>query len=176
MFSVGNLLLHQGVRAQAGSANGVSRIASLTENASIIDFNASGVTQEPKATDNLLPEGTNKMKSDDSRVAADLVVEQDAIKVFQVNDYEWWAGINLDVIRREYLEQTGIDPDNEDEGFDNPKLLTPEAMQRLRFCHDDGDPDEIAKYEHTECTFAERLNELIADGARFPCSFAGTEY
>jgi hypothetical protein len=99
------------------------------------------------------------------------------MQVWQVNDYEWWAGEGLDAIKLAHHTQTGIDPEDEEEGgFDSPRLLDDAAMNKLRFCHDDGDPVEIAKYGHTECSFADRLKELEAEGASFPCFFAGTEY
>lgn len=90
------------------------------------------------------------------------------IKVFKVNDYEWWAGASLDDIRPAYKEHTGIDPDS-DEGFDNPYELSDEQLQKKTIHFDEGEqPDQ--------CSFKEHLNELIAKDQTFPCYFAGTEY
>lgn len=90
------------------------------------------------------------------------------VKVFKLNDYEWWAGESLDSIRPAYLEATGIDPDSE-EGFDHPRELSDEELQKKTIHFDEGEaPDKS--------TFKEYLNELIAKGQEFPCYFAGTEY
>lgn len=89
------------------------------------------------------------------------------IKIFRVNDYEWWAGESLESIRAAYKERTGIDPDS-DEGFDHPREIGELGMSKLVF-FDDG--PELANQ-----TFREYLDHLIACGQEFPCFFAGTEY
>jgi hypothetical protein len=88
------------------------------------------------------------------------------IKVFKVNDYEWWAGVDLESIRNAYKEHTGIDPDS-DEGFDNPHAVGEAGMSKL-IIFEDG-PEEVRQ------TFAEYLDHLIAIDHEFPCYFAGTE-
>jgi hypothetical protein len=88
------------------------------------------------------------------------------IKVFRVNDYEWWAGADLESIRTAYKDHTGIDPDS-DEGFDSPREITEAGMSKIVIC-DDG-PEKI------EQTFRQYLDEMIALNKPFPCFFAGTE-
>lgn len=86
-----------------------------------------------------------------------------AIKVFYLNDCEWWAGESLAAVKAEYLRVTGL---AEDEAFDNPYELPDDSMEKLMFTDDDG----------LKMTFAEQLDRLIMSGARFPCFFATTEF
>jgi hypothetical protein len=88
------------------------------------------------------------------------------IKVFRVNDYEWWAGTNLESIRAAYKGHTGIDPDS-DEGFDSPREISEAGMSKV-VIRDDG-PEKF------EQTFRQYLDEMIALNQTFPCFFAGTE-
>ena len=81
------------------------------------------------------------------------------IKIYRVNDYEWWAGSDLDSIKAAYEEHTGIDPDS-DEGFDAPREVGDAGMDKLIFFDDGPEP--------TQCTFRERLNELITLQSAFP--------
>lgn len=90
------------------------------------------------------------------------------IKIFKINDYEWWAGADLESIKSAYKEQTGIEPDS-DEGFDSPRQLGDEEMQRKTIWFEEGEEPDSA-------TFREHLDHLIALGHAFPCHFAGTEY
>lgn len=93
----------------------------------------------------------------------------DAVKVFQLNDYDWWAGATLESVKASYLEWTGV---SEAEAFDNPQELTDKEMSTLRFREEDEDclPGQEAK------TFRQRLNEMVAAGDEFPCFFASTEW
>jgi hypothetical protein len=90
------------------------------------------------------------------------------IKVFKVNDYEWWAGADLTSIHEVYEERTGIDPDDADEGFDHPQELSTEEMEKKTIHFEEGPTPDTA-------TFQEYLDEMIEKGAVFPCFFAGTE-
>ena len=93
------------------------------------------------------------------------------IKVWRVNEYEWWAGTDLESIRAAYKEHTGIDPDS-DEGFDNPHELSEKSMNEMRYCY-----NEDGYFSEAETrSFREQLDLDIAGGVKFPCYFAGTEY
>jgi hypothetical protein len=92
-----------------------------------------------------------------------------AVKVFKMNDCDWYAGRNLEEVKAFVLAETGMP---EDEAFDNPGELSDEAMRELRFRHTDGN-DLRAK---TTVSFAERLAEMVAEGQEFPAFFASTEY
>ena len=88
-------------------------------------------------------------------------------RVFKLNDYEWWAGYDLDSIRVAYKEETGVDPDS-DEGFDNPQEISEDAMLRLQYCYDEYDLSKTR-------SFREELDLMISKGQTFPCFFGGTE-
>ncbi|MCU1285917.1 MAG: phiPLPE 70 [Acidobacteriales bacterium] len=94
-------------------------------------------------------------------------MEAATIKVFEVNDTEWWAGTDLESIKTAYKEITGIDPDDEDEGFQDPHALTDEEMETLQFSDDDG----------SKRSFREQLELMVAaEREKFPTMFATTEY
>lgn len=85
------------------------------------------------------------------------------IKVFALDDIEWWAGESLEACLAAALELAGP------ECYDDPELhheLSDEAMQRLKFVDEDG----------SERTFAEELARRVAAGEKFPQPFAATDY
>lgn len=85
------------------------------------------------------------------------------IKVFALDDIEWWAGESLKSCLEEARRQAGADcyPESSDQ-----HEVSDEAMQVLIFEDEDG----------TRRTFAEQLLREIASGASFPCIFAATEW
>jgi hypothetical protein len=87
------------------------------------------------------------------------------MKVFAMNDCEWWAAETLEEAKADYLKETGMK--EADEPFDDPHELDAEAMDRLRFF----DEDEKAKR-----SFREQLERMVSSGAEFPCLFATTEF
>lgn len=89
------------------------------------------------------------------------------IKVFQLNDYEWWAGESLaDCIAaaREELGK-GSYCDAEDEGVQ----VSNESMRKLTVHLDEDRQGEPV-------TFEARLASMVADGEKFPQLFASTEF
>jgi len=89
-----------------------------------------------------------------------------AIKVFRLDDYEWWAGESLqdciDAAGRmwgfagEQLREAVVDAyEIEDQELDTLKL--------------------VADEQGTKHTFREALNKMIADQVRFPAFFAGQD-
>jgi hypothetical protein len=92
------------------------------------------------------------------------------IRVFQLNDYEWWAGADLESVKT--ARQTGCG--EEDDIFDEPHELSDAAMDRLLFTYyeDDYEREENKRTR----TFRQELDRAIAEGQTFPCEFAGTEY
>lgn len=95
------------------------------------------------------------------------------IKVFQINDSEWWAGTDIESIAKVYEEQTGIPPSEAFDAF-MCQEVSPEAMNRLIVTSDDGDYDIDG--EPARETFQHALDHLINYDYDFPCFFAGTEY
>jgi hypothetical protein len=89
------------------------------------------------------------------------------VKVFQLDDCEWWAGETLEACITEARSLCGRDsyPDAEQDGHE----LGAEEMQRLMYI-DDGGPERVQR------TFAEQLEREVAEGGVFPRLFASTEY
>lgn len=86
------------------------------------------------------------------------------MKVFAMNDCEWWAAESLEEAKADYIKETGVP--EEDGPFDDPHELGAEAMNRLRFSDDDG----------SVRSFEAQLKKMVAEGSKFPCLFATTEY
>ncbi|HSC06124.1 MAG TPA: hypothetical protein VLD59_04800 [Steroidobacteraceae bacterium] len=86
------------------------------------------------------------------------------IKVFRMDDMEWWAGESLAACVAEGRRQCGDDcyPDDPSEQHE----LSDEAMQRLKFMDEDG----------STRTFAEELARRIAAGEAFPQQFAAEDW
>lgn len=86
------------------------------------------------------------------------------IKVFKLDDYDWWAGENLTEVIAAAREQCGAETyeDAETDAFE----VSSESMQTLRYVDEDG----------TERTFAEELQRMIDAKTSFPCVFASTEF
>jgi hypothetical protein len=86
------------------------------------------------------------------------------IKVFQVNDYEWWAGRTWEEVKKAYIEMAGEDVDEDEfDGFE----LTDEDLNDYVVHDEDG---------KTCRSFREELENMISSGMWFPCFFATTEY
>jgi hypothetical protein len=101
----------------------------------------------------------------------------EAIKVFRMNDCDWYAGETAEDASRAMAGWNGYA--ETPEGIEqakkeltiNPVELTPEEMEGTQFAYVDGDDHYIGRM-----CFRERLAEMIADGDEFPSFFASTEY
>lgn len=86
------------------------------------------------------------------------------VKIWRMNDYEWWAGFELEETISHACEETGIE--REDLLFhDGAEELSAEDMDHLMFTEENS----------MKKTFKNKLIEIIAEGEAFPCMFAGTE-
>lgn len=85
------------------------------------------------------------------------------IKVFRLNDYEWWAGTSLAACIADWKKWTGLD----EEELDDPRELTAEDMAKMQFV----DPDS-----NTKSSFANELAERVKAGLEFPQPFAVTDW
>lgn len=83
------------------------------------------------------------------------------IKVFQLNDYEWWAGESLELIVMCYRENVCSDEHSIEDGSE----VSEDEMNQLIFNDEDG----------IKRTFREELDKMITEGQEFPCIFACTE-
>lgn len=95
-------------------------------------------------------------------------VEQ-GIRVYQVNDMEWWAGTDKASVIEVCLQYWG---GSMDEYF-------PDGEEDVTTCNLDTNTINT----HEECdpngermTYREWIRSLIAEGAKFPCFFAGNDY
>lgn len=85
------------------------------------------------------------------------------IKVFQMDDIEWWAGESLEACIAEGRRTCGEDCYTE---CSEQGEVSEEGMQRLKFTDDDG----------TVRTFAEELKRRVDAGEKFPQPFAATDW
>lgn len=85
------------------------------------------------------------------------------MKVFQINDYEWYMGGTLEEAVAAAMADSGLP---EDEATDDPCEVDAEQMDKLVFVDDDG---------VTRRSFAAELQRRIEMGAK-PGMFASTEY
>lgn len=83
------------------------------------------------------------------------------IRVFQLNELEWWAGESLESVLKYYKEHVCDD----EETIEDPYELSDDALDTLIFNDDDG----------SKRTFREELNNCIKEKQEFPCFFATTE-
>lgn len=86
------------------------------------------------------------------------------IRVFRMDDIEWWAGESLEACVAEGRRQCGPEcyPDDPDEQYE----LSDEQLRRLKFVDEDG----------STRTFADELARRIAAGETFPQAFAAEEW
>jgi hypothetical protein len=89
------------------------------------------------------------------------------LHVFRLNDFEWYLAPSLEAAIAEWKEDTGLT----DEELDDPRQLSEEDLDRLKFCHTDEDESPIRTI-----TFRERVAEMIAEGTTGAAFFATTEY
>lgn len=88
------------------------------------------------------------------------------MKIYKLNEYEWWAADSLEEAKQACLKQTGMD---ESEAIEDPYELSEEEMDNLFFIDDEGP-------ERRTITFQQALDELMSRGQKFPCIFASTIY
>ena len=91
------------------------------------------------------------------------------VKVFRLNDCDWYAGSSLQECIEHCVKETGFA--REDAADSDARELTDAEMERLKFI--DGEPGDKAA---PRITFKERLAQMVAEGTTFPCFFASTEY
>lgn len=93
-----------------------------------------------------------------------------AIRVYQVNDCDWWVGESAESILEAYMKDTGL-PREEvcDDPDGMPEEISEEGLDKLKFFDEESRPPVTR-------TFREQLAIEIADGGEFPRAFASTEY
>ncbi len=98
------------------------------------------------------------------------------IRVFVMNDMEWWAGAcTPEEMLAYYMHETGVTREEalgDDDPNALPEPLTDEQMDKLRIA----EVDENERPTGQRPTFREALDAMIAAGQEFPCLFASTEW
>ena len=91
------------------------------------------------------------------------------IRVYRMDDNEWWAGESLVACVEEGRRQCGPDcyPDNSGYQYE----LSDEAMQQMVFIDESDGAEPPVKR-----TFAEELARRIAAGEQFPQPFAAEDW
>ena len=97
-----------------------------------------------------------------------VAAEARRIRVYRMDDNEWWIGESLAACVEEGKRQCGPECfDDPDEQYE----LSDEQLQRLIFV-DESDGSEPA----VQRTFAEQLDLEIAEGGPFPRQFAAEDW
>ena len=89
------------------------------------------------------------------------------MKVFKLNDLDWWAGDDLESVKAAYMAETGMDAA---EAFDDPRECTEQEMRENEFYQ--GEPGA----PETTVSFAQQLENMIGQKVVTPCVFAVSEY
>lgn len=93
------------------------------------------------------------------------------IKIFAMNDCDWMAAETLEQAIQEYKANFSGDGFGAFDEKDSPRELTSEEMDRLMFRETGSDDEPLDKK-----SFRTKLEEMIADGEKFPAFFASTEF
>lgn len=89
------------------------------------------------------------------------------MKIFRLNEYDWYAAETLEEAIAGYKELTGVG----DDGVDDPWELDDEELDRLKFHFTDDNEQSTG----VVMSFRDALAKRIADGEKFPYFFASTE-
>lgn len=92
------------------------------------------------------------------------------MRVFRMNDCDWWMARTLEDAKASYQETLG--PVHEEEAFNDPRELTDAELDRLMFCDVDEHDRPMKK---TRRTFREELQRRIDAGVTVAEMFASTE-
>ena len=96
------------------------------------------------------------------------------IRVFRINDSEWWMARTLAEAKQDYLATVG--PMSEEEAFDDARELTDAELDSLQFRDDEGIDLDGGTEKGGKRSFREELQGRIAARATCPQPFASTEY
>jgi hypothetical protein len=98
-----------------------------------------------------------------------------SIKVFRMNDWDWWAGETESVTIAAYLEERDFfEGELPTDAVKDPRELSDEEMETLKFVDGD-DPINADGTPGGTLTFRAALDQMISRGDKFPCYFASTE-
>ncbi len=84
------------------------------------------------------------------------------IKVYKLNDYEWYAGESMQECIDWVVKNFGDEDNKEDIISEDAHEVLEAQMNTLIFVDDDGN----------KMTFKQQLDKMIESGEKFPCPFA----
>lgn len=90
------------------------------------------------------------------------------MKIFQIDDMEWWIGPDADSVRAAVQDETGMS----DEDLEDFQEVSDEDLDRLKFTDTDEDEHPIGKPR----TFREQLAIEAVAGGKFPRLFAAESF
>ena len=85
------------------------------------------------------------------------------MKIFKMNDYDWWMDTDIESAKKNYLDEYGYDVMKDELKI---KELTEHELDHLKYIITDG------RVSSESITFRERMNEID----QIPQIFASTEY
>ncbi len=95
---------------------------------------------------------------------------QSEIKIFAMNDCDWYAGRTAEEVEKKLQEDSDYNDDDWKLWGQSAKEIRKESYITMYVVR------ELDEGGTEEATFRTRLNEMIEEGAAFPCFFASTEY
>ena len=95
------------------------------------------------------------------------------LKVYEMNEYDWWADFSIEEAKTNYLQFTGLDEEDCKEDWEDgwPSELTEEDMNRLEYA-----PDPYEEPNALKRSFKEELQKRIEEGEIGSQFFASTEF
>ena len=94
-------------------------------------------------------------------------MDTNALKIFQMNDCDWWIGESLEACVKDYQGNIDDDP----EYTQDARELTDQELDSLMFY----DADENERPSGVKRTFREQLALEVKCGGEFPRMFASSE-
>jgi hypothetical protein len=92
------------------------------------------------------------------------VSEDRRLRIYALNECEWWAGFDMESTIQAHLKNCGL---SREEAVDEPYELTEEQMDTTQFRDDE---------TREPRTFRQQLDVMVERGESFPAFFATTEY
>jgi len=88
------------------------------------------------------------------------------IVIVAMNEWDWYAGKNVEECISQYMNDIGEDYD----ALDDPHIISEEEAHSLRWLDEDDSSDSVL-------TFFEHLQDIVFTNKNFTCTFfASTEY
>ena len=99
------------------------------------------------------------------------------IKIFQINDCEWFAGETLEEVlecyAKDWMNCSVQELFDEDYVYPKEDILEydDELLEKEKFHTVEEDTDKLITF-----SFKQQLQKMINNGTKFPCLFASTEF